>query len=59
MTQSEMGEKTGVSRVTFSNIESGKRDGTRRFWLNLQKAFNISDSEMWQLQQLESEDTDE
>lgn len=46
-----MAEKIGCVRATYAAIESGKREGRRAFWQDLQKAFSISDDEMWSLMQ--------
>ena len=51
--QSEIAEKIGVSRATYSFVERGIRSGTQDFWNGLQKAFDIPDSEMWKLQKIE------
>lgn len=53
LTQEEMAEKIGVSRATYSFVEKGKRSGNAEFWNNLQKAFDVPDSDMWQLQKLD------
>ena len=49
LTQKELAEKLGVSYPTYNLIEQGKRKGSTEFWANLQKAFNLTDAEMWQL----------
>ncbi len=49
LTQVQMSEKIGVSRAAYQMIESGKHDGKLNFWLNLQKAFGVQDSEMFSL----------
>ena len=51
--QAEMGEKCGVSRATYANIENGKRGGSADFWDNLQERFNLSDEKTRQLQKKE------
>lgn len=53
LTQGEMAELLGVSRVTYSYIEHGERSGTFNFWSNLQKAFNVPDEKMFTLQKLD------
>ena len=45
----EMAKKIGCTRATYSAIEAGNRDGRRTFWKDLQRAFNISDEDMWAL----------
>ena len=49
LTQVEIAEKVGVSYPTYNLIEQGKRKGSTEFWTNLQKAFNLTDAEMWQI----------
>ena len=51
--QSEMAEKTGVSRRTYGLVENGKRDGSQMFWSNLQREFDVPDSEMYSLMKLD------
>lgn len=53
MTQGEMAEKIGCSLNQYSTIERGVRNGTITFWQNLQKAFGIEDSELWELTKVE------
>ena len=53
LTQGEMAEKIGCSRAAYCGIESGSRDGKQAFWEDLQKAFDIPDSEMWALRKNE------
>lgn len=53
LTQEEMAEQLGISRVTYSYIERGERSGTIGVWSALQKAFNVPDAEMFSLQKLD------
>lgn len=53
LSQSEIAEKIGCSRATYSSIESGKRNGSMTFWLKLQKAFNVSDVEIGTLMKID------
>lgn len=53
LTKTKMATRTKVSRTTYAKIENGERDGSRAFWNNLQREFNVPDSEMWNLQKLE------
>lgn len=48
-TQDEMSQAIGCTRATYSMIENGKRNGREAFWNDLQRAFNIDDSQMWAL----------
>lgn len=47
MSQSEIAEKIGCTRATYSAIENGKRAGRQVFWRDFQKAFSIPDNELW------------
>ena len=49
LSQTEISEKIGCSRATYSAIENGTRDGRPSFWRDLKEKFVIPDSEMWQL----------
>ncbi|MBP3573228.1 MAG: helix-turn-helix transcriptional regulator [Prevotella sp.] len=48
LSQQQMADKLGCSRGRYAGIEAGKRNGDQNFWLNFQKVFNISDSEVWE-----------
>ena len=52
LTKRDMASKTGVSRTTYTNIESGKRDGSQAFWSTLQRVFNVPESDMFSLMKL-------
>lgn len=49
LTRQEMAKKIGVTRSTYSEIENAKRDCSTKFLSKLQSAFNIPDSEIWEL----------
>lgn len=49
LTQKDIAAKLGISYPTYNLIEQGKRKGSTDFWRKLQKVFNLSDAEMWQL----------
>lgn len=51
VTQQEVAKRTGVSVTTFNLIENGSRRGSHEFWVRLQREFNLSDGEVWKLQQ--------
>lgn len=46
LSQTEMAKKMGVSYVTYSRIELGKRDGDLKFWNRLKETFGL-DVETW------------
>ena len=49
LSQTEISDRIGCSRATYAAIESGSRCGRQTFWADLQKAFELPDSEMWPL----------
>lgn len=55
LSQSEIAEKIGCSRATYSAIECGSRNGTMTFWRKLQTAFDIPDAEIGGLMRVEQE----
>ena len=50
LTKGEMAKRTGVSRMTYTLIENGERDGKQAFWDTVKREFNVSDADMWKLQ---------
>lgn len=50
LTQEELAKKLGVSVGTYSFVESGKKRGSEKLWLKIQKVFNIPDEKMWLIQ---------
>ena len=55
LSQEQIAEKIGCRRATYAAIESGKRNGRQSFWVELQKAFNIPDDELWGLMKRDNE----
>lgn len=49
LSQFEISEKLGCSRATYAAIENGARCGRQSFWKELQKTFQLPDSDMWDL----------
>lgn len=49
MSQTEISARLGYSRATYAAIENGVRNGRHTFWQDFQAAFNVTDSEMWEL----------
>ena len=45
-TQAEMAMRLGVSRTTYSKIESGKSKGAMTFWLAVKRAFPETEIEV-------------
>lgn len=54
LTQTEMGEKIGVSRQVYANVENGRNAGSTEFWDGLQQAFDVPDEEMYNLMKLDA-----
>ena len=54
LSQQNMADEIGCSRATYAAVENGDRTGSGRFWANLQKAFNISDTEIGGLMKVEN-----
>lgn len=52
MTQEQIAKEIGCSRNQYALIEQGNKNGSQEFWSNLQKRFDIADSDMWNLMQL-------
>lgn len=48
-TQEEMAEKIGISRQNYARYEVEGVKGNVSFWIKVQKAFNLSGEEMWEL----------
>lgn len=59
MSQDAIAEKIGCRRSTYSAIEKGNREGKQKFWNDLQKAFDIPDSDVWQLMKNENNESGE
>ena len=49
ISQAELAKKCGVTKVTVQNIERHKTMGTIEFWMNVQKIFDLTDEETWNL----------
>lgn len=49
LSQEKIADQIGCKRVTYAAIENGIRAGRQTFWLKLQQAFNVPESEMWEL----------
>jgi transcriptional regulator with XRE-family HTH domain len=47
LSQQEMAKRLGVSYVTYSQVELGKRDGSLKFWGALQEKFFIPNNAMY------------
>lgn len=47
LNQGDMSAKIGFSRSLYTLIERGERDGSLDFWQSFQRAFNVSDADMW------------
>ena len=53
LTQQQMADAIGVSRATYSSIESGARNGRVKFWEDLKTAFKLSDAEKGELMKID------
>ena len=56
LTQEEMAKKLTMSRQAYAKIENGQGDGNITFWSKVQRIFNISSEEMWDLINDEAEE---
>lgn len=56
LTQEEMARKLTMSRQAYAKIENGQADGNITFWSKVQRTFNISSEEMWDLINDEAEE---
>jgi DNA-binding XRE family transcriptional regulator len=52
LTQAQMALKIGCNRATYAAIEKGTRNGNGMFWNALQKAFEITDTDVGKLKKL-------
>lgn len=55
LSQEEMAKEIGCSRGCYAGIECGKRTGRKEFWIKLQKAFDVPDSDLWGLMKTDEE----
>ena len=53
LTQADMAARVGYDRAAYALIESGARNPSIEFFMNLQEAFDIPDEEMWGLTKIE------
>lgn len=49
ITAKEAAKKIGMTYQNYLAIECGRRKGSIKFWLEFQKLFGLSDSEMWSI----------
>ena len=49
LTQTAAAEKLGISVAQYGKIEKGDAVGSVNIWLRIQKLFNLSDAEVWQM----------
>lgn len=55
LSQEKMAEICGVCFSTYRQIENGTNAGKAEFWLNLQKAFDLTDSKTMELMKNENQ----
>ncbi len=48
LTQREMAEKLGIARVTYTNIEGGRKDPSLRVALHIKKLLNCRDDSIFE-----------
>lgn len=53
LNQTQIAEKIGCSRATYSAIERGTRNGALTFWRKLQAAFGIPDEKIGALMRVD------
>ena len=58
LTQKQAAERIGITRNAYIPIEYGTRAGTMSFWMKVQNAFQIPDSEMWGLIKYDNMESD-
>ena len=61
LSQEETAAKIGFNAQYFSRVERGMVDGSVEFWRNIKTAFNLSDSEIWamiEIQPIEEKNTE-
>lgn len=49
LTQEQIAEKIGYGRMTYANVENGKRNPSKNFCVELGKAFGLSLSKVSEL----------
>lgn len=50
LTQEQFAKRCGVKKANYSLIEQGKRNGTLAFWQSVQREFELTDGQVWNLQ---------
>lgn len=50
LTQKKAADLCGVSAAMYNLIENGKRRGSKEFWHNIQKIYDLDGGQVWQLQ---------
>ena len=49
LTQSDMAARVNYDRAAYGAIESGARNPSIEFFMNLQAAFDVPNEQMWEL----------
>lgn len=47
--QEETAKASGLAMASYALIEQGRRKGTIKTWLSIQKALDIPDEKMWEV----------
>lgn len=54
LTQQEVADETGISRSLYSLIETGRRNGSRVFWMRIQALYGLPDAVVWEMMKNEA-----
>ena len=58
MSLKEAADAIGINRATYTQLERGEIQGSVTTWQKVQKAFGISDEDMWEVMQDEAKKGD-
>lgn len=53
LSQDEMSAVLGYGHAYYGHVERGTQKGSARFWLQLQKAFALTDKQVKELQEID------
>lgn len=49
LNQKELAEKLNIAHSNYSLIETGKHDGSIKFWTNVQNTLQVPSDKMWDI----------